>query len=287
MTNLFKAFLFKLKRDLTFRITLFVGVGLAFFMTLLYVALEHMLSSDGETIKIISGQSMLLQSLSPAQNFGIAIPVNLITFTVLEFTQGSIRNKIIAGNSKANIYISLCLNGLIFAFSLITVYILLCFGLGCIFGGFEPSGAAFDMTGSSAPLEAYYIPKILLIAALTYVCIVSVTIFFATLLRNIGPCIPIVIVGLVFLYLIASFGAIFGEVDETLLWVLRIANPLYGVSANEIKMVDMVVVEGEMYPVYERVITNETFICAICSNIGYAAAFFFGGLFIFKKRDVK
>ena len=109
MGNLFKAFLFKLRKDLTFRITLFIGLGLAVLMTLIYLGIDLVvkaLEEDPSSYKFVfcTGQNLFINSLSPAQNFGIAIPINLITFTVLEFTQGTIRNKIIAGNSKTNIY---------------------------------------------------------------------------------------------------------------------------------------------------------------------------------------
>ena len=49
----------------------------------------------GQDFKVATGQSMLVFSMSPAQNFGIAIPINLAVFIVLEFTQGTIRNKVI------------------------------------------------------------------------------------------------------------------------------------------------------------------------------------------------
>ena len=114
MQRLFNAFLFKIRKDATFRITLIIGAALAVFMTVLYGLLEKFAGSNG--IKYLDGQSMLLNSMSPVQNYGIAIPVNLISFTCLEFTQGTIRNKIIAGNSKFKIYASLCLSGLIFSF---------------------------------------------------------------------------------------------------------------------------------------------------------------------------
>ena len=159
MANLFKAFLFKLRRDLTFKITLIIGATVAIFMTLIYFLIGRVMD-----MRLLTGETMLLVSLSPAQNFGIAVPVNLITFTILEFSQGSIRNKIIAGHSKGKIYISLCINGLVFAFSLITIYTLLCFSLGSIFGGFNIEGTSFYMM----TMVSSYIPRMLVIAVFTY-----------------------------------------------------------------------------------------------------------------------
>ena len=102
MRNLFKAFLFRLRKDITFKVTLFIGIGLAVLFTLIYLAIDlaaKALAEGDYQFMFCTGQNLFIGSLSPAQNYGLAIPVNLISFTVLEFTQGSIRNKIIAGIS--------------------------------------------------------------------------------------------------------------------------------------------------------------------------------------------
>lgn len=263
MANLFKAFLFRLRHDLTFKITLIVGVGLAIFLSLIYLLVD--LLTFEEVGYTFNGVNMLLSSFSPTQNFGLAVPVNLITFTILEFNQGSIRNKIIAGHSKAKLYVSIFLTGLIFAFALITIYSLLCFGIGSIAGG---------VTGKVDPespvLDGTYVWKMIIIAIVSYVSVVSFTVFFSTLFRNIGPCIPVVIVGLVLCSTTASLMSILSGDNETLLTVMKIIDPLYVLSTIGVETV-----------------TNFTFISGIISNLCYAAIFFVGGLLIFKRRDIK
>ena len=108
MKRLFKAFLFKLTRDLTFRITLIIGAGMALLMTGIYLVIDLTAATEGVLgdTKFLTGQTMLIASMSPAQNYGLAIPINVVSFICLEFTQGTIRNKIIAGNSKFKIYAS-------------------------------------------------------------------------------------------------------------------------------------------------------------------------------------
>ena len=140
MGNLFRAFFFKLRRDLTFRITLIVGAGLAILMMVLFLIIDNFLGDFDA--RVCSGQTLFLVSFTPTSNFGLAIPINLITFTVLEFTNGIIRNKIVAGNSKFKIYLGLFLSGLVFALSLLFVYVGLCTLLGTICGGFDPNGLA-------------------------------------------------------------------------------------------------------------------------------------------------
>jgi ABC-type transport system involved in multi-copper enzyme maturation permease subunit len=282
MGNLFKAFLFKLRKDLTFRITLFIGLGLAVLMTLIYFGIDMAvkgLEENPSAYKFVfcTGQNLFINSLSPAQNFGIAIPINLITFTVLEFTQGTIRNKIIAGNSKTKIYFSLILSGLIFTFVLIITYSLLCLGLGSIFGGFDINGVTM-----SGKLNPEFFWKLILLSVLAYILITVATIFFATLLRNVGPCIPIVILLLLGCYLIStifnSIGLLGEEIEgiKVAAKVMEVINPLYSLSTSSSDPQTGLLT-----------ITNEGFWWEIGNNIVYTGLFLGFGLLIFKKRDVK
>lgn len=283
MRNLFKAFLFKLRKDLTFRITLFIGLGIAVLMTLIYLGIDlglKALAQEAEEnykFSFCTGHNLFISSLSPAQNFGIAIPVNLISFTVLEFTHGTIRNKIITGNSKSKIYFSLILAGLVFTFALIVSYSLLCLALGSIIGGFDINGSL--LLGGT--LNAEYFVKLIVLTIMAYILITVTTIFFATLLRNIGPCIPIVILLILGCYLVSTiFGAVsvLGDsVDfiKNMTQVLKYVNPLHSIAASSTNE------EGLL------VIANDAFIAEIVNNVIYSAIFLFFGLLIFKKRDVK
>lgn len=279
MGRLFKAFLFKLTRDLTFRITLIIGAGFALLIAGLLLVLDLTARAAGAETHYLTGQNMLALSLIPAQTYSLAIPINVAIFVCLEFTQGSIRNKIVAGNSKFNIYLSLFLSGLLFCFALITTYVLICFGLGCIFGGFDPHGE-YLMGGNFTP---EYLIKLIIASLVVYVSIVSFTIFIATTFRNIGPCIPIVIVLLLMLSYVGPIVSALVSLDldmEGLVWFMRIVDPLYCVSETSIAI-------NEETRAYEMVLSNETFISGIISNIMYAALFFFFGSLEFRKRDIK
>ena len=281
MCRLFKAFLFKLTRDLTFRITLIIGAGFALLISGLFLAMDLMTQAVESSDRLLTGENMLSISLIPAQTYSLAVPINVAIFVCLEFTQGSIRNKIIAGNSKFNIYLSLFLSGLFFCFALMGVYVLLCFGIGCIFGGFDPNGSYF-MNGLNFTPE--YLIKLLIGSIFVYISIVSFSIFIATTLRNVGPCIPIIIVLLLILSYIApiitSINTLLGEDAEGLIWFMRIVDPLYCTSESTFTIND------DTRQIQMNIL-NETFISGICSNIFYAAIFFGFGALEFTKRDVK
>ena len=295
MGRLIKSFFFKLSRDLTFRIVLIIGVGIAFFMAALMLFIDAASGALGGaegSIKMLTGPNMLLSSFNPVDNFGLAIPICLITFICLEFTQGTIRNKIIAGHSKFQIYAALFISGLILTFTLITVYAGLCTLLGTIFGKFDLNDPVINMSSLSAMLasgayaDGAYIGQVLVTALVVYICIVSFTIFFATLFRNIGPCIPVVVIVLMMLSLGGTMVTLIADAleNDTIVNIIKIFDPLFVTSGGGLDY--DIIVEGEVTKPILKIETS-AFIATIINNLVYAAAFFVGGALIFSKRDVK
>lgn len=327
MARLFRAFFYKISKDITFRITLIIAVGMAVFTTLLYYILGNSLKEAfaeqyGEElaggIKALSGPSMLLSSFSPAQNFGIALPINLISYTYLEFSQGTIRNKIIAGHSKFKIYSSLYLTGLVFTFILLFAYVGLCTGIGSIFGGFDAHGYSLVGMGSLSKVSPEFITKFFIVAVLVYVSIVSFTIFTITLFRNMGPSIPVIVLAVMLLYMVPYIVSTMNGMQEAMTGGAQAATSAMNTSVmstsmiegstslaeastattnsggsmdtfmNLLKVLDpltgLAIVETENGV---ATMNDLTFYGAIGSNIAYATIFFFGGAYIFKKRDIK
>ena len=273
MANLFRAFLFKLRRDLTFKITLFIGLGFAVLMTVIYLFIDNFLADSfgSSGVKLCTGQGLFLNSLSPVQNFGISIPVNLISFTILEFNQGIIRNKIIAGNSKFKIYVGLFLSGLVFTILVLMAYALLCLGLGSIFGGFDINGIAMVGLGAGKSSPEFFW-KVVGSTLLLYVCITSMTIFFSTLFRSIGPTIPCVILILFGLYFASTIIMMF---DTSVTDTFVLFNPFNPVVCPTI---------GDSGAL---VFDNKPFIASLINNSVYAVLFFVAGSILFVKRDIK
>lgn len=296
MGRLFKAFLYKMSKDIAFRVILIIGVGLALLMCGLYFLIDLGLGSEelgGSATKFLTGPNMLLSSFSPVDNFGLAIPINLITFVCLEFSQGSIRNKIISGHSKWKIYTSLFVSGLVLTFVLLFAYMGLCTLLGAIAGGFDLSKPIVSMTSISTMLlgrtlvDAGYIWITLLLVALVYTSIVAFTIFFAALFRTVGPCIPVVIIVLMMLSVGGSLISIVAELLENdfLIWTVKIFNPLYAISGGA--SYDLVIDEETGATNMLAYYPTDVLVCGIVNNLVYSALFFFGGAFIFSKRDIK
>ena len=324
MARLLRSFFYKISKDITFRITLIIGGGMAILMTLLYFLLDRF---AGEGFKMLSGQSMLVTSFSPAQNYGIAIPINIVSFVILEFTQGTIRNKIIAGNSKFKIYLSLFISGLVLAMSLLLVYVAVCTLLGTVFGGFDMNEVVmFGSTAAFGKVNTEFIIRFIVLGILSYVSIVSFAVLVATLFRSMGPSIPMIFVGILLFSMLAMIiGASVSTIEamaevsrssaveaikkiadpETTPEVveqLRLMIPEYKKEfanyQSTLKTLDNVCnVLKCVDPLYGistvnvkngvATIDDLTFYGGICSNIFYGGVFFILGSRFFKKRDIK
>lgn len=304
MGNIFKAFLFKLKKDLSFRIIGIIGLALAVILPTILFLIDLGISQIGGEGKIThmlcTGQSLLVSSWSPTQNFGLAIPITLITLTVLEFTNGTIRNKVISGYSKTKIYLGLYFTGLLYTLAFISLYVLVCFGLGCAFGGFNPKGELFSISSlAGGSITPDFLWKVIVLALLAYTVIATVTIFFSTLFRNIGPSIPVVIILIVLCAGMASISqvlALFGSDSENadsmakllsgIGKFLQAINPVHSVVVFDTNSTTEVINEELNYTTTIG-ISWSSFWTEVINNLIYIGAFFTGGLLLFRKRDIK
>lgn len=267
MISIIKASVFKLFRDKTFMVTMIIGGGMIVLMSLLYYA-----------IGTLSGNYVFLACTAPGSNFTLTIPINLIVFTVGEFTYGTIRNKIIAGINKTKIYLGLFITGLIFTFILLTAYVSLMVAVGSIFGGFD----AMKIGGGQ------FVGLYIVYTICTYVFVTALSVFFASLIRAIGGSTPIVIVMLVMLSLIPLFTFIAKIASHDLTgvnhWSMWI-NPLFmnGFYSNDV--VSLFSSSGFTIDVYKQ--SWDMILAGILTPLVWSAILVGFGILIFNKRDIK
>ena len=279
MANLFRAFFFKLFKDLSFKIILIVGAGVAVLMTLLYMLID----GDGGW-RACTGNNLFISSFNPAQNFGLAIPINLVTFTVTEFGFGIIRNKVVAGNSKVKIYLSLFLTGLVFVLTLLFAYVGFATLLGTIIGGFNEYG--FGLVGIMSGnwgtfINPEFIWRFVVCNILVYISITAFAIFFATLFRNVGPTIPVVILVPVLLATVLPLISTIPDVQKAIGDVLPWINPFQAIgNPDSVRL-------SEYDYIFRLAITDEHMISTAVCCLGWTAIFVGFGTLIFAKRDIK
>ena len=176
----------------------------------------------------------------------------------------------------------------------------MCFGLGCAFGGFDPHGELFSLSSlGGGNITPDFIWKVIVLSLLAYAVIATMTIFFSTLFRNIGPSIPVVIILIIACSALASITqvlSLFGsEADEAdsmakllsgIGKVIKAVNPVHSILVFDSTTTTEFVNEELNYTTTIG-ISWSSFWTQIANNLVYIAAFFTGGLLIFKKRDIK
>jgi ABC-type transport system involved in multi-copper enzyme maturation permease subunit len=107
------------------------------------IILDQVSNLDMESLGITyTGKSMLFQALSPMNNMGWLIPILLIFMMVRDYTYGTIRNKIIFGYSRTQIYLASYLTTLLCGLGIMLLNMLISVGMGSLMYGY---GEEFDL----------------------------------------------------------------------------------------------------------------------------------------------
>ena len=112
MLNLLKADLKRAVKDKLFFVLLIIAGVFALTTPLINRALFLLIDIEGEEgIEMlgleINAKTIFFSSFSPSNNFGLILPIMVAIILCKDFSQGTMRNKIICGNSRASIYFSL------------------------------------------------------------------------------------------------------------------------------------------------------------------------------------
>lgn len=315
MFDLFRSFFYKLRKDVMFRVVTILGVVMSIGLPLFLLVIDVLMSIGTSPFELshqfLTGENLFFNCSQPIMNFAITLPVMLISFVGLEFNQGCIRNKIISGHSKGKIYFSLFLFGLVLVLTMMTLYTVIATLLGSIltWSGFHVNEGGVIVFPSLAmgKFGWGYLLKYTILVYLAYITVVSITLFFTTLIRNIGLTIVLVLILLVGLYFVATMTRYIHMIGEeftteceyvivegeyvqqcthirdnptNILYILNIIfNPFFAVTQT-------MNLESLLSESYLK-ISNGDFIINVLSNIGYSLAFTLGGFFIFRKSEVK
>ena len=275
MLRILYASLYKLFRDVTFKVTLIIGISLAILTNLLYFAIAKIGDIELGSV-LFSGETALINSLSPTSNFGLTVPINLVVFTIGEFTYGTIRNKIIAGHKKSSIYLSLLAIGFVFTTVLMVAYCFLSWAFGSMLGGMHAEGVSGETIGF-----------VILYGFFAYVFIMTLSVFIASLIRSIGGSLPVIIIFLLFLGLvptIINISAIFGSSNGNLIDYLpaRIAmwiDPLFMIGLYSSNVMSMLITDTDN--------VTEMIVAGIVVPVYWSVIFGVLGLKLFQYRDIK
>ena len=278
MFHLLKAFLFKIVKDVSVRVTLIISAALSIFFMVLLLLLDR--NQTDPASRICTGQTMMLLSLSPVFGFAIMIPVSLVSFVVSEFSQGIIRNKIIVGNSKLKVYLSLVISCVLYSVVIFSFFVAFSILLGTICNGFNSNGIAVLglVNWQMGFVTPNYLVRAFVLAIFVQIFVASLTVFLTSLFRAVGPCIPIIIIGL-FVMTLLSFLLPMSKPEA--IPGLRTFVPLYGLMDP-----DKTQVSPDVW-IFIFGLGDEKFNSALLSASAYFLIFGAVGSVIFIRRDLK
>jgi ABC-type transport system involved in multi-copper enzyme maturation permease subunit len=139
MRNLLSAELMRLRKSKTIKVTTIILTGILIFYSLVYFILGKVMAEDPTMADFIPQMSVInsLTTLNEVFVLGILFAIIVNVFNTKDYSQGTLRNFIVSGEPRANIYLSKTIVTilattllLIFAFLVQTIFILLIFGWG-------------------------------------------------------------------------------------------------------------------------------------------------------------
>ena len=182
MIRLLKTDLRRIIKDKLFLISCIIALVFAFVSPLLYKGMFALLGVEDDMLAMMgalpTAKSMLFQAFLPGGDLGLILPILIIIALCKDFSYGTIRNKIIAGYSRASIFASMLITSFIVMGGLMLAYALLTFGISLAL--FEYSTVAFSVS------EIGYLLLSILFELIVYAALCSIMCFFCVFMKNAG-----------------------------------------------------------------------------------------------------
>ena len=192
MLNLYASDLKRILKDKLFLVTCILAGVFAVINPLLSKVILEALDLGEMLGGTMTAKSMFLSAFLPGDNLGLIMPILIAIIVCKDFSQGTIRNKIISGKSRTSVFISHLLSAATVMCALMLIHGLLTLGVSlCFF--------PYQNTETFTASDFGYLMLSLLFEMVIYLAISAMVTFIATISKNIGICI--------LLYLAASFGA--------------------------------------------------------------------------------
>ena len=184
MRELYLADLKRLLRDRLLLITAIIGAALALMNPLLYYGLFSVVDMGelGELAGMvgINAKYLFFTSFLPGDNFGLIMPILISVIVCKDFSQGTVRNKIIHGKTRTAIFFSHFLSVATVMCALMLLQGLLTLGISLIL---------FDYGATFTAAEFGYFMASVALELIVYLFVAALTAFVAVFAKNIGLCI--------------------------------------------------------------------------------------------------
>lgn len=264
MRNLLAADIYRYRKDILFKVAFIV---IAVFVAMncgLYMILKSTLESADGLLgmdDMVSGRYLFGSSLSTGSNVGLVIPIFAGAIVCKDFSMGTIRNKIIRGYSRTQIYMSHFITSSCFGGLMIAVFALANLGLGSLLFGYSSQGMNAE--------QAKFVIVSLLAGIIVFAAMSAIVTLFATATGSMGLSIVLYVALTLGVSIIESVVIIIPKIPKFVKEIVEaLPSSLY-----------MNVCEGSLeWSFYAK---------NIAISIVLLVVLCLGGLVIFKKKDQK
>lgn len=276
MIDLLKTDLKRAVKDKLFIVICIIAGAFAIITPLLYKVIFVVLEFDEEAMQelemlgmgIMNAKSIFFSSFSLGNNFGLILPIFVAIILCKDFSNGTIRNKIICGKSRTSIYFSLFFTCAILICSFILMHALLTLLLSLL---------VFDY--QSTPFTASdfgYLMGSIALEILVYLFVCALLTFFIVCMKNAG-------LSIVMFFIISFLMIIIGGITQAMVLFADPATTSYKIleifnSANV--FTTSIIGNGTSYKLNE-------ILYLVLPNVCIMAILIVLGLSIFKKKDLK
>lgn len=185
MKNLLKVDFYRLRKDKTALIGAIVAAGFLIFTVIMYVGIWAFQNRmEGDQITLFYPKNAFVQGFQMGNNVGLIISILIAVLTTRDFSQNTLRLKIINGHERWKIYLSMIIVNLTYGASIILSYsILSLLFSSLIFGYGQPFtvNEFFTLLGTGA------------LALLIAILIISIVTAFSMRTKRMGAAIGLTI----------------------------------------------------------------------------------------------
>jgi len=183
MRNLLKTDLKRILKDKLFLILCIIGGVFALFNPLVYkllfsaLDLEETATEMGAALNV-SAKNLFFSAFIPGDNFGLILPIFLSIILCKDFSYGTVRNKIICGKTRTNIFLSTFLSCAIVMCGVILAHALVTLLFSLLFFPYQPT-----------PFHAkdfLYLLESVALEILVYLFIAAFLAFLSVFMKNMG-----------------------------------------------------------------------------------------------------
>lgn len=188
MKRLLKADIYRVLKSRLTLIALILVLAFPVLIVFLYVGIRALSGLDADMSgmdMLFNANSIIGSAYSLTNNIGLVLPAFAGILVCMDISNGTLRNKIIAGNRRAEIYLSHLIVSILFSVVMITIYTAMTAGLALLFFPFNT-----DPSMDLGREILYFIAT----GTMSFVFIATVSTLFAMTFRSVAPTIIFTIV---------------------------------------------------------------------------------------------